>query len=149
MESTVFKHILIATDGSELAEKGIEQGILLAKSLAGRVTVVTVSEPWTATVSADMVTAIPIEEYDASMAADAEKILTAARAKATAAAVSCTTRHIKDRDPAEGIIEAANQDGCDLIVMASHGRKGIQRLLLGSQANRVVTMSHVPVLICR
>ena len=63
--------------------------------------------------------------------------------------VTCETLHVKDQFPAEGIIETAKARGCDLIVMASHGRRGFARLLLGSQANKVVTHSTVPVLICR
>ena len=61
----------------------------------------------------------------------------------------CANLYIKDRHPAEGIIETAQAQACDLIVMASHGRRGLARLLLGSQANKVVTLSPVPVLICR
>ena len=63
--------------------------------------------------------------------------------------VACETLHVKDRHPAEGIVETAKSRGCDLIVMASHGRRGLSRMLLGSQANKVVTHSAVPVLICR
>ena len=63
--------------------------------------------------------------------------------------MGCETLHVKNQFPAEGIIEAAKAQGCDLIVMASHGRRGLSRLLLGSQANRVVTQSTIPVLICR
>ena len=57
--------------------------------------------------------------------------------------------HSKDKYPAEGILETAKESGCDLIVMASHGRRGISRILLGSQATKVVTLSAIPVLVCR
>jgi nucleotide-binding universal stress UspA family protein len=63
--------------------------------------------------------------------------------------VSCETLHVRDSHPADGIIMAASQKGCDLIVMASHGRRGVDRLLLGSQANEVLTRSKVPALIVR
>jgi nucleotide-binding universal stress UspA family protein len=63
--------------------------------------------------------------------------------------IHCATVHAKDQFPAEGILETANKNHCDLIVMASHGRRGLGRLLLGSQAVRVLTHSTVPVLICR
>jgi nucleotide-binding universal stress UspA family protein len=63
--------------------------------------------------------------------------------------VACDTLHVKDQYPAEGIVEAAQARGCDLIVMASHGRRGLSKLLLGSQATRVLTHTDVPVLVCR
>lgn len=145
----MYKHILIATDGSELAQKAVEQGLQLAKLTSAKATVVTVTEPWSATVSGDMVIAFPIDDYEKTTAAEAEKILSGAQTTAAKLGVTCTTQHVKDRYPAEGIIESCTAAGCDLIVMASHGRRGISRLLLGSQTNRVVTLSTVPVLVCR
>ncbi len=68
---------------------------------------------------------------------------------ATKQGIACDTLHVKDRVPAEGIVETAKARSCDLIVMSSHGRRGLSRVLLGSQANNVVTHSSVPVLICR
>ena len=68
---------------------------------------------------------------------------------AFAIAMACTVLHVKDRYPAEGIVETAREKSCDLIVLASHGRRGISRMLLGSQATKVVTLSSVPVLVCR
>lgn len=145
----MFKHLLIATDGSEVAAKAVDQGLALAKSVGAKVTVVTVSEPWTAIVSGEMGVAFPVEEYDKSCAANAQVILSAVSAKAKAAGVACETIHAKDQFAAEGIIETATKHGCDLIVMASHGRRGISRLLLGSQTSKVVTHSTLPVLVCR
>ncbi len=145
----MYKHILIATDGSELAQKAVEQGLTMAKLMSAKATVVTVTEPWSATVSGDMVIAFPIDDYEKTTAAEAEKILAGVQATAGKIGIACTTQHVKDRYPAEGIIETAASLGCDLIVMASHGRRGISRLLLGSQTNRVVTLSTVPVLVCR
>jgi nucleotide-binding universal stress UspA family protein len=145
----MYKHLLIATDGSELAAKALEHGLGLAKALGAKATVVTVTEPWTAVVSGEMGVAFPIDEYDKSCAANAERVLADARGIAQKSGVACEYAHVKDQFPAEGIIEAAKSRGCDLVVMASHGRRGLTRLLLGSQANRVVTQSTVPVLICR
>ena len=145
----MYKHLLIATDGSELATKGVEQGLALAKSLSAKVTAITVSESWTSLVSGEMAMGFPIDEYDKGCAANAAQILSVVSELAKKAGVACETLHVKDQFPAEGIIETAKARGCDLIVMASHGRRGFARLLLGSQANKVVTHSTVPVLICR
>lgn len=145
----MYKHLLIATDGSELATRAVAQGLALAKALAAKVTVVTVTEPWTAVVAGEMVAAFPVDEYEKGCAANAARILGAAAEMSRTAGVTCETLHVKERFPAEGIIEAAKTGGCDLIVMASHGRRGIGRLLLGSQAISVLTHSALPVLICR
>lgn len=145
----MYKHILIATDGSELAQKAIDQGFELAKALAAKVTAVTVTEPWIAVAPGEMAVAFPVEEYEKGAAANAARILSVVDAAARQSGVTCDTLHVKDQFPAEGIIETAKERGCDLIVMASHGRRGLTRLLLGSQANKVVTHSTVPVLICR
>jgi nucleotide-binding universal stress UspA family protein len=92
---------------------------------------------------------LPRENYNKLVAEEASKILSSVEDTAKKADVTCDTLHVKDRFPAEGIIETANARGCDLIVMASHGRRGLGRLILGSQANEVVTQSTIPVLICR
>ncbi len=145
----MYTNILIATDGSELAQKAVGQGIALARALNAKVTAVTVTEPWSAIVSGDGMIAFPVDDYDRSMAENAQSTLNGVAEVARKAAYPCASRHIKDQQPAEGIVEAAKSLGCDLIVMASHGRRGIARMLLGSQANKVVTLSPVPVLICR
>ena len=145
----MYKHLLIATDGSELATKGVEQGLALAKSLNARATAVTVSESWVSVVSGEMAMGFPIDDYDKGCAANAAQLLSVVTELAKKTGVACETLHVKDQFPAEGIVETAKARGCDLIVMASHGRRGFARLLLGSQANKVVTHSTVPVLICR
>ncbi len=145
----MYKHILIATDGSELAQKAVGQGLALARSLSANALVVTVTEPWTSVVSGDVVFSYPVDEYEKSVTASASKTLASCIEIARKLGISCETLHVKDRSPAEGIVETAKTRGCDLIVMASHGRRGISRMLLGSQANNVVTHSTVPVLICR
>ena len=145
----MYKHLLIATDGSDLASKAVEQGLALAKALDANVTALTATESWTTIATGDMGMAFPVEDYEKGCADNAAKILGAVSKLADQAGVRCQTVHVKDRFAAEGIIETAKSRGCDLIVMASHGRRGISRLLLGSQANHVVTHSTVPVLICR
>jgi nucleotide-binding universal stress UspA family protein len=148
----MFKHVLIATDGSELADKAVLQGLALAKALNAKATAVTVTEPWDALSMAAVAEAQmrnPIADYEQRTAADTSRVLRSVAEKAKELSVPCDTVHVKDRHPAEGIIETAQAQMCDLIVMASHGRRGLARLLIGSQANKVVTLSPVPVLICR
>ena len=145
----MYEHILIATDGSDLARKAVDQGLALAKALNAKATAITVSEPLTTIATGEMAMAFPIDEYEKGCAEGAAKILSAVSKRADTAGVSCETLHVKDLFAAEAITETAKSRGCDLIVMASHGRRGISRLLLGSQANTVVTHSSVPVLICR
>ena len=145
----MYKHLLIATDGSELALKAVETGLSLAKELKAKATVVTVTESWTTVVSGEMGAAFPIEEYEQGCAASAKQVLDDVSARAKKAGVDVKVIHVKDQFPAEGIIEAAEKNGCDLIVMASHGRRGLTRMLLGSQASNVLTHSKIPVLICR
>jgi nucleotide-binding universal stress UspA family protein len=145
----MFKRLLIATDGSELAGKAVATGLALAKSLGAMVVAVTATEPWTAMMNGEgMAFDFPIEEYEKGCAEHAERILTGVRTDAGRHEVACETVHVTDF-PAEAILATAKDKNCDLIVMASHGRRGISRLLLGSQATRVVTLSTVPVLVCR
>jgi nucleotide-binding universal stress UspA family protein len=145
----MFKRLLIATDGSELASKAVSTGLRLAKSLGAEVVAVVASEPWTAMVGGDgYALEFPMEDYDKGCAERAGRILEKVREGATREGVACDTVHIKDF-PAEAILATAKSKDCDLIVMASHGRRGLSRLFLGSQTSRVVTLGTVPVLVCR
>jgi nucleotide-binding universal stress UspA family protein len=145
----MYKHLLIASDGSDLAQKAVEHGLTLAKALNAQATVVTVTEPWDALMSGNNISVLPRAAYDENVAMTASKSLGGASDMAAGLGVSCGTLHVRDRFPAEGIIGTATEKGCDLIVMASHGRRGLKRILLGSVANEVVTHSTMPVLICR
>ena len=145
----MYKHLLVAIDGSELAQNALEQAIALAKALDAKVTIVTVTEPWHALTVGDGTVIFPIEEYETNSTQWALETLSAAAKVAASAGVACETIHVEENYPADGIIETAGQQQCDLIVMGSHGRRGLTRLLLGSQANHVVTHSTLPVLICR
>jgi len=144
----MFKHILIATDGSEVASKAVSAGLKLAKKLAARVVVMTASEPLPTRVSVETIAANFPQEYEKATTASAAKILGEVRREALTVGIECETLHVR-HFPAEAIIETAKANACDLIVMGSHGRRGIARLLLGSQATKVVTLSSVPVLVCR
>ena len=142
----MYKHILIATDGSELAGKAVATGLELAKRLGARVTVLTAIEPWLTIANSD--TAAAFMEYQKAAESDAVRILGQVSAAAQEQGVQCATMTVTET-AAEAIIETAKNKDCDLIVMSSHGRRGLARLLLGSQATRVLTLSSVPVLICR
>lgn len=149
----MYKHILIATDGSELADKGLKHGLALAKALGSKVTVVTVTaneflSPYA--MAEDVADGInPLEVQRQASAAEANKILEAASATAQSVGVDIKTMHIAERPPAEGIVETALENNCDLVVMSSHGRRGVQRLLLGSQTSEVVATISIPVLVVR
>ena len=149
--SAMYKHILISTDGSELATRGLDHGLNLAKDAGAEVSIVTVTELWS-TLEMSRSGRKPleaIEAYENMEAEHASHVLDAATKKAAEYGITPKVIHIKDQHPSQGILSAAEETGCDLIVMASHGRRGINRLLLGSQANEVVTLSKVPVLIVR
>jgi nucleotide-binding universal stress UspA family protein len=149
MEDAMYKHILIATDGTDLANRGLRQGLRLAQALGSQATVITVTEPWEAVIVGEAAVVFPPAEYEKTSEANAAAILAVVKDIAAEIGVSCETLHVKNRQPAEGINETAKAKACDLIVMASHGRRGLSRLVLGSQANEVVTHSSVPVLVCR
>jgi len=148
----MYQRILIATDGSDLAGKAVNHGIALAKRLNAPVTVVTVTEGWSALELGRMArqgNPNPIGQFEEMAVAAATSILDKVRQTASAQGVACDVVHVRDQHPAEGIIATAKDKGCDLIVMASHGRRGFDRVLLGSQANEVLTHSKVPALIVR
>ena len=147
----MYKHILIATDGSELASKGLEHGLRLAVATGAEATIITVTEPWQ-TVDAGQMwggSASLLDEYRTHASEAAAKILAAAGERANALGVNHQTHHEADAYPADAILKVAGDRGADLVVMASHGRRGLDRLLLGSQVNAVITHSTLPVLVVR
>jgi nucleotide-binding universal stress UspA family protein len=145
----MYKHILIATDGSEVGEKAIVQGVEVAKRFGAKVTVIKVTEMWSALDVAGRDALARIETYEKAASDAASAILNKAKAKAAAAGVACDTLHVSDRVPADGIVATADELGCDLIVMGSHGRRGINKMLLGSQSQNVLAQTKKPVLIAR
>jgi nucleotide-binding universal stress UspA family protein len=142
----MYKHILIATDGSELAGKAVATGLALAKQLNAMVTAVTAIEPWAAIATGEAAAAFI--EYQKAAVQDAARILGEVSTTAKAQGIRCETVTVTE-SAAEAIVATAKSRECDLIVMSSHGRRGLARVLLGSQAMRVLTSSSVPVLVCR
>jgi nucleotide-binding universal stress UspA family protein len=145
----MFKHILIATDGSELAAKAVTTGLEIAKALAAKITFVTVTEPRTHLVPVSVSLPPVLTEDDKALRRAAETVLENACAVATELNIVCTSVHVPNAFPAEAILKTAKDKQCDVIVMASHGRRGLARLVLGGETLRVVTHSAIPVLVCR
>ena len=148
----MYDRILIATDGSELAGKGLRHGLALAAALHVPVVVVTVTEPWMpAFDDALALSADPVlqQEYREGCALSAQRILEDAVAQASTAGVACETVHVPDGFPSDAIVQAVAEHRAGLVVMASHGRRGLGRVLLGSQTQAVLARSTVPVLIVR
>lgn len=148
----MYRTILVATDGSELAGHAVDHGIGLAKAVGAEVIFVTVTEIWSALEVAARyegggLTAVP--DYEAAASASASKVLSDCEARAEQANVPFKTVHIPDRRPADGILETAELEDCDLIVMATHGRRGVSRMLIGSQTSEVLALSKRPVLVLR
>lgn len=148
----MYQRILVATDGSDLAGKALDHGIRLSKAVGARLVVVTVTEMWSAMDMARKARAYQtdaIEVYEKAEAAHADEVLSTAVEHCRQAGVDCETRHVSDQRPSDGILLAAVEAQCDLIVMATHGRRGMNRVFLGSAAIEVVTRSPVPVLVLR
>ena len=140
----MYKHILIATDGSEIAGKAVSHGIDLAKAVEAKLSAVTVTEPYDPVVATES-----HGDYNERSAENAAEILSVVTSAADAAGVECAVVHEENRVPYEGVIEAAKKAGADLIVLGSHGRRGIEGLLIGSQANKLLTHTKIPALIVR
>ena len=145
----MFKHILIATDGSELSGKAVKYGIELARTLNAKVTAITATVPWQALAAGEAAIVIDPEDYETRTGGAAEARLKPVSEAAKAAGVSCTTVHVRNTQPWQAIIDAARSHGCDLIVLASHGRRGVIGFLIGSETQKVLTHSSVPVLVYR
>ena len=145
----MFKHILVPTDGSTLSTRAIDEAMRLAKSLGAKVTGMTVSIPFhTFALDPLMVSDTP-EQYKKDCEERAQKLLGAITAAAKAAGVPCTVEHVMAEHPYEGIIATAVNNACDLVFMASHGRRGVSGLVLGSETTKVLTHTKLPVLVAR
>ena len=152
MGCQMFKKVLIATDGSELARKAVRTGLELAKALNADVTLVTVTEPWPVVemaAQAEMGSKDPVGAYELLAQKGAQSTLEAAAKIAGKVGIGCEQFHVRDQHPSDGILQTAAKQGSDLIVIASHGRRGLRKIMLGSIANEVVTKSTVPVFIVR
>jgi len=141
----MYKHILIPTDGSDLSNKAIEHGLELAKALGAKITALTVSEPFYVSAFEPSMA----EQYKKHVAALATKHLDVAKYAASASNVACEAVRVEHERPYQAIIDTAKERGCDAIVMASHGRRGVSAIVLGSETVKVLTHSTVPVIVVR
>jgi nucleotide-binding universal stress UspA family protein len=147
----MYDHILVPTDGSELSERAVTHAIELARKLGARITAFYASPEYPTPIVAEGIVLEPISlaEYEARANEQAQKILTPVKQKATAVGVPCDTVHRIASVPWEAILETATSVGADAITMASHGRRGLAALLLGSETQRVLIHSDIPVIVVR
>ncbi|MBF9196954.1 universal stress protein [Microvirga terrestris] len=145
----MYTHILIATDGSSLASRGVEHGVRLAKALSASVTLLTVSERFHTFSLEPTQLEETLSSFREHMSKEVSKVLADARRLAAAAGVETTALHKENDEPYQAIIRTAEGKGCDLIVMASHGRGGVSAMFLGSETLKVLSHSKLPVLVIR
>ena len=147
----MFTRIMLATDGSKLSQKAVKSAIDLASQFNAELVAVKVIPRYVQTYFEGSFTVadIDVKSIEAQWAAGAQVVLDKIATSATAKGVIVKTSVIKSDDISDGLVKAANKMKVDLIVMASHGRKGVKRLLLGSETQNVLTHSEVPVLVLR
>ena len=149
----MFRSILLPTDGSTLSTKAAKYAVKLAAATGARLTALHVIAYFQPPDYFDGMAVYPElfspREYKRATEAQAQAMLATVKRLADAASVPCEVMTLNARSPWEGIIKAAKSKGCDGIVMASHGRRGLEAVLLGSETTKVLTHSKVPVLVCR
>lgn len=148
----MYRHILIPTDGSRLAQRAVPHALKLAKTVGAKVTALVVEHSFNVyDVRESMLYAMPEQfaAYDKFIKEHARKILDKVARAAKAKGVNCTTLQVVHDLPYRAIVDVARKRRCDLIVMASHGRSGVSGLVLGSVTTKVLAHSKVPVLVLR
>lgn len=145
----MFRHLLLPTDGSRLSEAAIQKGVQFAKSIDAKVTGLYVMPEFHAVTYKKELPEDIGEEFARDCRACADRFLSVIEEAARGAGVACDTALLISDHPYEAIVKAAEEKSCDLIMMASHGRKGLQGLTLGSETQKVLTHCQIPVLVCR
>lgn len=148
----MFKKILIPIDGSALSAQAANKGVCFAKQIGADVVALHVTQPFAATVGFDGMAAayaITDEDYEKTAAEQANKYLRAVLDRAETAGVNATSRSVSNFNVADGIAKAAEEEGCDLIFIGSHGRSGLSRLLLGSVTIKVLNIARITTLVYR
>jgi nucleotide-binding universal stress UspA family protein len=147
----MYKHILIPVDSSKLSEVAVKNGIAFARSIHARVTGFTAVPEYQIPNELEVMnrSAISIDEHNKRSRKKAQSVLRKVTARARAAGVRCETDYVLSDRPDEAIVRAAKKHGCDLILMASHGRSGLSALVLGSETRGVLGKSKIPTLVYR
>jgi nucleotide-binding universal stress UspA family protein len=143
----MYKHILIPTDGSDRAQVSVAQGIELAIEIGAQITVVTVSEPFHASIVEPMRVRETLDAHDREADINATRVLDRASNAARAVGVNCSAVHVRHESVSTAIIEIAAQKGCDLIVMTSDRRHGMSAILHESKTVQVLKHCNIPVLV--
>ncbi|MGE5115561.1 MAG: universal stress protein [Betaproteobacteria bacterium] len=144
----MFQRILVPTDGTDITAKAVDTAIGMAKVMGSKLYTLSVKEPFPYSAISEMQPTPPQEFYDAQERIAAARVQ-AVRDACSAAGLGCDAMTVEALHPWEAIIDCAKEQGCDLIVMASHGRRGVSALLLGSETQRVLIHTTTPVLIVR
>lgn len=144
----MYKRILVPTDGSDITQRAVSTAVSLAKLTGAEVFTISVKDPYPYSAISEMQPTLPQEFLDAQERV-ASKNVTQVREACAAANIPCTGHTVESVSVWEAVVDHAKANDCDLIVMASHGRRGVQALLLGSETNRVLTHSTIPVLVVR
>ncbi|MBT9598802.1 MAG: universal stress protein [Vitreoscilla sp.] len=144
----MYRNILVPTDGSDITQKAVQTAITLAKTLGAKLSTICVKEPFPYSAISEMQPVPPQEFYDAQERIAASRVKVVVDA-AGAAGLDCSASTIEALHPWEAITDYAKAQGCDLVVMASHGRRGVSALLLGSETQKVLTHSSVPILVVK
>ena len=144
----MFKRILVPTDGSDITGKAVDKAIGLAKSVGATLYAISVKEPFPYSAISEMQPTPPQEFFDAQERIAAKRLALVTDA-AKAAGVACQAHSVEALHPWEAIIDHAKRNECDLVVMASHGRRGVSALLLGSETQKVLTHASIPVLVIK
>ncbi|MGB8400070.1 universal stress protein [Bradyrhizobium sp.] len=145
----MYNHVLIPTDGSPLSTVAVEHSMDFARDADAKVTVLTVVSPFHVFSADASRLADTRADYEQRARMHAAEILTDAQRKAQARGVRCDVLQLESDSPYDAIIKTANKSGCDLIAMASHGRRGVAAVVLGSETLKVLTHSKIPVLVYR
>lgn len=145
----MFKSILIPTDGSDLSERAVRQGLTLARALGSKVVALHVSTPFHILAVAPSAVTATREQYERDVAVFAKKVLDGVAAEARQSGVECTSVSRTGEHIWHEIIQAAEANACDAICMASHGRRGLAAVMLGSETVKVLTHSKIPVVVLR
>ncbi|NYT58960.1 universal stress protein [Alcaligenaceae bacterium] len=148
----MFKKILIPTDGSKLSAQAANKGVCFARQIGAEVVALYVTQPFAATVGFDGMAAayaITDEDYDKTAQQQANKYLKAVLDRAETAGVKASGKAVSNFNVADGLVQAAEEEGCDMIFIGSHGRSGLSRLLLGSVTIKVLSLAKTAVLVYR